>query len=76
MLVLPGLLRRRRGHRAGCAAHLDKLGYRSYGWGLGRNHGLTDAIVDGVLARLEEVHERHDEPVSLVGWSFGGLLAR
>jgi dienelactone hydrolase len=75
VLVLPGFYagdeatRRLRGH-------LDKLGYTTYGWGLGRNHGLTDAIVDGVLARLEEVHEEHGEPVSVVGWSFGGLLAR
>jgi pimeloyl-ACP methyl ester carboxylesterase len=75
VLVLPGFYagdeatKRLRGH-------LDKLGYTAYGWGLGRNHGLTDAIVDGVLARLEEVHERHGEPVSVVGWSFGGLLAR
>jgi hypothetical protein len=23
--------------------------------------------------RLPNLHERHDQPVSLVGWSFGGL---
>lgn len=56
--------------------HLRRLGYRTYGWGLGRNHGLTDSILDGVVARLEEVHDRAGRPVSVVGWSFGGLLAR
>jgi pimeloyl-ACP methyl ester carboxylesterase len=75
VLVLPGFYAGDEATRR-LRAHLDKLGYVSYGWGLGRNHGLTDAIVDGVLARLEEVHDRHGEPVSLVGWSFGGLLAR
>ena len=29
-----------------------------------------------MLARLDDLHERYDEPVSVVGWSFGGLLAR
>src|ERR1700710_2207448 len=75
VLVLPGFYAGDEATRR-LRAHLDKLGYVSYGWGLGRNHGLTDEIIGGVLARLEEVHERHGEPVSLVGWSFGGLLAR
>ena len=56
--------------------HLRRLGYQPHGWGLGRNFGLTDDIIDGVLARFDEVDARHDEPVSVVGWSFGGLLAR
>jgi pimeloyl-ACP methyl ester carboxylesterase len=75
VLVLPGFYAGDEATRR-LRAHLDKLGYASYGWGLGRNHGLTDDIVDGVVARLEEVHQRHREPVSVVGWSFGGLLAR
>ena len=29
-----------------------------------------------MLARFDEVHGDHQEPVSLVGWSFGGLLVR
>jgi pimeloyl-ACP methyl ester carboxylesterase len=75
VLVLPGFsspdaaTRRSRGH-------LQRLGYRPHGWGLGRNHGLTDPIIDGVLARLDDLHAQYDEPVSVVGWSFGGLLAR
>jgi pimeloyl-ACP methyl ester carboxylesterase len=75
VLVLPGfssddlLTRRLRGH-------LKKLGYTAYGWGLGRNHGLTDRVVDGLPVLLDELYERHGEPVAVVGWSFGGLLAR
>ncbi len=75
VLVLPGfyatdgLTRRLR-------SHLRKAGYQAHGWGLGRNLGLTDAIVDGLPARLDDLHERHGQQVSVVGWSFGGLLAR
>lgn len=57
-------------------SHLQRRGWETYGWGLGTNHGLTDAVVDGVLARFDEVYGDHQEPVSLVGHSFGGLLAR
>jgi pimeloyl-ACP methyl ester carboxylesterase len=75
VLVVPGFhatdaaTRRLRGH-------LGHRGWDPYGWGAGTNHGLTDQVLDGVLARLDEVHGDHQEPVSLVGWSFGGLLAR
>lgn len=75
VLVIPGfyatdgLTRRLR-------AHLRKLDYHVHGWSLGRNYGLTDDILDGVLARFDEIYERHGVPVSVVGWSFGGLLAR
>src|SRR3954454_15155557 len=73
VLVLPGFPSADSATRR-CRAHLDRLGYRAHGWGLGRNHGLTDEIIDGVLARLDAVHERYEKPVSVVGWSFGGLL--
>jgi pimeloyl-ACP methyl ester carboxylesterase len=57
-------------------AHLRKHGFTVHGWGLGRNRGLTDEIVERLPARFDEVAAQHEEPVSLVGWSFGGLLAR
>lgn len=75
VLVLPGfyasdvLTSRLRGH-------LRKRGYDVHGWGLGRNVGLTDSLVDGLLDRFDEVHAAAGQPVSVVGWSFGGLLAR
>jgi pimeloyl-ACP methyl ester carboxylesterase len=75
VLVLPGIS----AHDALTArlrGHLRSRGYRPHGWQLGRNHGLTDALVDGVEARLVELHERHQQPVIVVGWSFGGLFAR
>ena len=76
VLVHPGLLLPRRRHPALPHATCGGSATARTAGGSGRNHGLTDPIIDGVLARFDEVHERYDEPVSVVGWSFGGLLAR
>ncbi len=75
VLVLPGLL-------AGDGSTwtlrwlLGRLGYRAYGWRLGLNIGPTSKVVDGMSARLEALHTRYNTPVSLVGWSLGGIFAR
>ena len=55
---------------------LRALGYRTYGWGLGRNLGLEDGVRGRLLARLEALHARNRRAVSLVGWSLGGVYAR
>ncbi|MBK9179306.1 MAG: alpha/beta fold hydrolase [Acidimicrobiales bacterium] len=51
-------------------------GYWTHGWGLGRNIGPTRWVLAGIRARLEELHERHGRPISLIGWSLGGIYAR
>lgn len=55
---------------------LKDAGYRPHAWGLGRNIGPTRAIVDGLQSRAEELAGRDDAPISVIGWSLGGLLAR
>jgi pimeloyl-ACP methyl ester carboxylesterase len=75
VLVLPGFYATD-GLTALLRAHLKAHGYQAHGWGMGRNIGLTDRILDGVLARFDELHARYGQPISVVGWSFGGLLAR
>lgn len=76
VLVLPGFMADDP-LTARLRSHLRRQGYAAHGWGLGRNVGLTDEIVDGLLTRFDEVAgTAPDAPVSLVGWSFGGLLAR
>jgi pimeloyl-ACP methyl ester carboxylesterase len=52
---------------------LRRLGYRSFGWGLGQNGGFGRHVTDG-LDRLLAAR-RADGPVSLVGWSLGGVHA-
>ena len=75
VLVLPGLM-------AGDDSTwplrriLRRLGYRAHGWRLGRNLGPTPAAVTGLRNRLDDLHSRYDEPVSLIGWSLGGIYAR
>lgn len=55
---------------------LQSQGYWVHGWRLGRNLGPTQAVIDGLIDRLHQLHDRHGRPVSLVGWSLGGIYAR
>jgi pimeloyl-ACP methyl ester carboxylesterase len=75
VLVLPGLLADDVSTRA-LRAVLRKLDYRVHGWGLGRNIGPTAACVTGLRDRLGYLERRYGRPVSVVGWSLGGIFAR
>lgn len=75
VLVLPGFMTSDRSTVV-LRAFLSRLGYRAYGWGLGRNHGQVGELLPPVLARLEALAERHGQPLGLVGWSLGGVIAR
>ncbi len=55
---------------------LRGLGYSSHGWKLGQNLGPTSSILEGVPARLQELADRSERPVSVIGWSAGGILGR
>jgi pimeloyl-ACP methyl ester carboxylesterase len=55
---------------------LKTAGYRTYGWGLGRNMPIKADILDRFSARMDVVQAREGGPVTLVGWSLGGLIAR
>ena len=55
---------------------LRSQGYWVHGWRLGRNLGPTPDVVEGLAQRLDSLHARHGQPVSLVGWSLGGIYAR
>jgi pimeloyl-ACP methyl ester carboxylesterase len=54
---------------------LAALGYAPYGWELGVNLGPTAHLLRGALNRLAELSQLHG-PVSVVGFSMGGLFAR
>ena len=55
---------------------LTQLGYAAHGWGLGRNVGVRRGLVDALHARLDALVRDAGGPVSLVGWSLGGVFAR
>ena len=40
------------------------------------NRGDVPALIPQVVRRTEALYERHHEPIALVGWSLGGVLAR
>jgi thioesterase domain-containing protein len=78
VLVFPGLgasgtatsdLRRR----------LQQLGYEVHDWEQGVNLGPSadhDLMLERLGDHLRQIHALHRRPVSLLGWSFGGIYAR
>ncbi len=75
VLVLPGLLAGDFS-TAPLRRFLRDLCYDARGWRLGLNRGPTAEISAALEARLERLADRHGRPVSLVGWSLGGIYAR
>lgn len=55
---------------------LDRAGYRAFGWGLGRNLGVTSDMLDRLDDRLDVIDRDMSGPATLLGWSLGGLIAR
>ncbi len=53
-----------------------RLGYRAVGWNLGRNRGPTERVMSELPRELAALAERTGGPVSVIGWSLGGIYAR
>ncbi len=51
-------------------------GYWTHGWLLGNNFGPTRRVLQGIDERLDELHDRHQRKMTLIGWSLGGIYAR
>ncbi len=75
VLVLPGLLASD-SSTALLRRFVRMLGYDVHGWHLGRNLGPTDEVLDGLPVRLAELVSLTGGPVSVIGWSLGGIYAR
>lgn len=77
IMLLPGLVNSDRSNIV-MKRYLIALGYRVEGWQLGRNTGKRAVGGEGekLLARLAQYHEDAGEPVTLIGVSLGGILAR
>lgn len=56
--------------------YIAELGYAAYAWELGLNLGPRPGVIDRCLERVRKLYDEHREPVSLVGWSLGGIYAR
>jgi len=74
-LILPGLAASDFSTRP-LRTHLKRIGYDPYAWEMGRNMGLRDGVLEGMLDRLSTIHKDTGRKVSIVGWSLGGIFAR
>ena len=74
VMVLPGFMGSETSTKA-LREYIAKLGYDVYDWGMGRNFGKLD-YVDLLLTRVDEIYFQTGQPVSLIGWSLGGVYAR
>ena len=55
---------------------LEAAGHWVDDWGLGWNLGGDAERLDRLCAAIEAAAIRHSQPITLVGWSLGGLYAR
>lgn len=74
VMVLPGFMSTETSTKA-LRLYIEKLNYNVYDWGMGRNLGKIEYL-DLLLARLDEIYFQTGQPVSLIGWSLGGVYAR
>jgi len=56
--------------------YLSGLGYDARGWGLGTNTGDPERDARLLTETVVDLAEESGRPVSLVGWSLGGVIAR
>lgn len=80
VIVLPGFLASDVSTKP-LRTFLNAKGYNASGWGLGRNLGTHiqphgNVISDELLNKIIEQYVKHEQKVSLIGWSLGGILAR
>ena len=57
-------------------AYLGGLGYECRGWGLGVNAGDLPTQLPQTIERVASWCADRGEPIALVGWSLGGVIAR
>ncbi len=55
--------------------YLKAVGFKTYKWDLGVNM-ISSKYLPKLVERLDEIYEIHQEKVSLVGWSGGGIFAK
>jgi hypothetical protein len=75
VLVLPGLLASDTSTLP-LRGFLGWLGYDVRGWDLGRNRGPTEEVLAALPRALLAHARRTGHPVTLIGWSLGGIYAR
>ena len=75
VMVLPGFMGDD-GYNRSLRRFLTGLNYSVHGWGMGRNLGPREGVLEGLQERIHLLFERYEGTVSLVGHSLGGIFAR
>jgi len=75
VVVFPGLAASD-GSTMPLRAFLRGRGYDARGWTLRRNYGPRAGVFEQVLEQVRKLRQSSGRPVSLVGWSLGGIYAR
>ncbi len=75
VLLLPGL-KSSDSSNLPLRSFLRQRGFRTFGWELGTNTGDVASQTPRLKLRIEALFQRFGEPIHLVGWSLGGLMAR
>lgn len=75
VLVIPGFLATDNSTYV-LRRYLKRQNFNTYSWELGRNPGLRDDIYRKLEERVIELYGQHQEKISIVGWSLGGIYAR
>jgi pimeloyl-ACP methyl ester carboxylesterase len=55
---------------------LGAIGYEPHPWRQGFNFGPREGVLEACAEQLQSVHGGSGKPVSLIGWSLGGIYAR
>ncbi len=56
--------------------YLQSLGYVTRAWGQGLNFGPRPGVLERSADDIRALADKHGQPVSLIGWSLGGIYAR
>lgn len=56
--------------------YLIHKGFNAYGWHQGTNDGVSMERFKHLNEHINTLHEKHNHPVVLIGWSLGGVYAR
>ncbi|GLV28826.1 hypothetical protein TomTYG75_13470 [Sphingobium sp. TomTYG75] len=75
ILLIPGLLASEQRMEM-MRTILQAAGYRAHSWDMGRNLGPRPDTLELIDRRVDRIRKETDAPVTLVGWSLGGLFAR